>query len=241
MPQLRAEGPAARVERLDWAAAAASLDARGHARLGPLLTPEECAVLVTLYDERRRFRSFVDMDRLRYGSGDYRYFAAPLPRLVATLRTALYARLAPVANRWMESLRSDVRYPPALRAFLARCHAEGQRRPTPLLLHYEEGGYNALHQDLYGAVAFPLQVAILLSRPGADFEGGEILLVEQRPRAQSVGEAIALTQGEALVFANRHRPLTGSRGAYRANVRHGVSRVTRGRRLTLGLIFHDAR
>ncbi|MFN7974656.1 MAG: 2OG-Fe(II) oxygenase [Acidobacteriota bacterium] len=181
------------------------------------------------------------MERHRFGIGDYRYFARPLPEIVERLRSALYERLAPIANGWMEALRSPVRFPDDLASFLASCRAAGQARPTPLLLHYEEGGYNALHQDLYGPVTFPLQVAIFLSRPGVDYDGGAFLLVEQRPRAQSVGEAITIPQGHAIVFATRDRPVAGKRGHHRAAVRHGVSRLLRGRRLTLGIIFHDAK
>ena len=180
------------------------------------------------------------MAHYRFGVGEYKYFAAPLPEPVAALRTALYRRLAPVANRWMEALGSPERYPADLGSYLARCAAHGQTRPTPLLLHYTAGGYNCLHQDLYGALAFPLQVTCVLSQVDTDYTGGEILLVEQRPRAQSRGEVIVLARGEAVVFPNRHRPVKGARGWLRTAVRHGVSRLRSGERLSLGIIFHDA-
>jgi hypothetical protein len=231
---------AARLDSLDWAAAEASLDARGFATPGRLLGPPECAALAACWGEAGRFRSRVDMARLRFGEGEYRYFAEPLPPLVAELRRAIYPRLAPVANRWMARLGRAERYPEDLAAFRRLCARHGQKRPTPLLLRYQAGGYNCLHQDLYGPVAFPLQVTIVLSRPGADFTGGQFLLVEQRPRAQSRGEAVELGQGEAIVFTTRHRPVAGARGVYRAAVRHGVSRLLSGERLSLGIIFHDA-
>ena len=196
--------------------------------------------MIASFEDDRLFRSHVHMERHRFGVGDYKYFARPLPGLVQALRERLYPPLAAIANRWMEALGEPVRYPPALSAFLERCAAAGQAKPTPLLLRYETGGYNCLHQDLYGALAFPLQAAALLSRRNRDYEGGEFLLVEQRPRAQSVGEAIAVEQGELLIFANRVRPVRGVRGVYRANVRHGVSVVRSGHRYTLGVIFHDA-
>jgi hypothetical protein len=229
-----------RVDALAWERLAADLDARGAATTPPLLTAAECATLVALYGDRARFRSRVDMAPRGYGDGDYQYFARPLPPLVEALREALYPRLAATANRWATALGAAERYPDDLAAFLAHCHASGQPRPTPLLLHYRAGGYNCLHQDLYGAVAFPLQVVFLLSRPGADFTGGEVLLVEQRPRAQSAGAAYTLEQGAALVFTTRFRPVRGSRRSYRVNVRHGVSPVHTGERYTLGIIFHDA-
>ncbi len=231
---------AERLERLDWEAIDRSLDERGHATTPALLTPEECDDLARVFADDGRFRSTIDMARYRFGVGQYRYFRAPLPPVVAALRTHAYRRLAPIANRWMAALGLSERYPPELPAFLARCAEHGQRRPTPLLLHYTAGGYNCLHQDLYGAVAFPLQMTCLLSRPGADFTGGELLLVEQRPRAQSRGEVIPLGRGEAVVFPSRDRPVAGTRGYYRATVRHGVSRLRAGERLTLGVIFHDA-
>jgi hypothetical protein len=231
---------AERLQAIDWASVRASLSERPYASLGPLLTAGECAQLVAAYDDTRLFRSRVDMERHRFGRGDYQYFAYPLPPLVAEIREATYPPLARIANAWAESLGERERHPEDLESFLARCHAAGQARPTPLLLHYEEGGYNALHQDLYGPVAFPLQIAVFLSRPLRDYDGGAFLLVEQRPRAQSIGEALLPLQGEAVAFTTRHRPVRGARGVSRANVRHGVSRVLSGRRHTLGILFHDA-
>jgi hypothetical protein len=231
---------AERLRTIDWTAIEAALRERPYARLGPLLTPVECAELVASYGDDRLFRSRVNMERHRFGIGDYKYFRYPLPLVVEDLRRSAYAPLAIIANRWMQALGSQDRYPTSLDAFLARCHEAGQARPTPLLLHYEAGGYNALHQDLYGSLVFPLQLAVFLSRPGRDYEGGAFLLVEQRPRAQSIGEAIVPEQGEAIVFATRTRPIGGSRGVYRAAVRHGVSRLERGSRYTLGVPFHDA-
>ena len=230
-----------RLARLDWEAIARSLDERGSATTPALLDAGECAALVRLWADERRFRSRVDMARLRFGVGEYKYFAAPLPPLVAGLRVHLYRHLAPIANRWMEAMGVVAeRFPPALGAYLARCAAHGQTRTTPVLLRYTAGGYNCLHQDLYGALAFPLQLTCVLSRRGADYAGGELLLVEQRPRAQSRAEVVVLERGEAVIFPNRHRPVAGARGSYRATVRHGVSRVTAGERLSLGIIFHDA-
>jgi len=231
---------AERLARLDWAALEARLWERGWASAPDVLTREECDGLVHAYADDARFRSRVDMERHRFGVGDYKYFARPLPSLVEQLRVEAYPRLAGIANRWAEALGSSERFPATLDAFLARCAKAGQTKPTPLLLHYEAGGYNCLHQDVYGAVGFPLQIVGFLSRPGADYEGGEFLLVEQRPRAQSVGEAIMGRQGEVLAFTNRIRPTRGARGFYRVNVRHGVSRVRSGTRYTLGVIFHDA-
>jgi hypothetical protein len=230
---------------VDWTTVERSLLERPFARLGPLLTRTECEALVALYEDERRFRSRVNMEQHRFGAGEYKYFARPLPLLVERLRHLAYERLAPIANAWAALLAAPPTaarggYPEQLSDFLARCAAAGQTRPTPLLLRYEAGGFNALHQDLYGEVAFPLQLAVFLSRPGEDYEGGAFLLVENRPRAQSIGEALFPEQGEAIVFANRYRPVRSARGAYRANVRHGVSRVERGRRFTLGVIFHDA-
>jgi hypothetical protein len=196
--------------------------------------------LIAIYPERERFRSRIVMERLRYGVGEYKYFARPMPEIVEQLRTELYARLIANANRWAERLRSRESYPDSLASFLKICAAHGQSRPTPLILHYEAGGYNCLHQDLYGEVAFPLQFTCALSRRERDFEGGELLLVEQRPRAQSRGEAIALDEGEGIIFANRYRPVAGSRGFHRVNMRHGVSTITAGERYALGVIFHDA-
>jgi len=231
---------AARLARVPWDGVQAAFVERPFARLGRLLGAAECRDLARLYADDRLFRSRVDMERHRFGRGEYKYFARPLPALVEELRELVYPRLVPVANRFAEALGEEERYPGRLADFLARCHAAGQKRPTPLLLRYEKGGWNALHQDLYGEVAFPLQLAVFLSRPGRDYSGGAFLLVEQRPRAQSVGEALLPDQGEAVVFATRHRPLRGARGFSRATVRHGVSRLERGRRVTLGVIFHDA-
>lgn len=230
-----------RLRGLDWDRVGRALDDDGWAKTPALLTPAECAELTRLWDDPHRFRSRVPMARFRFGEGEYRYFADPLPRLVRDLRTAAFAHLAPIANRWMAALGDARRFPPRLRDFLAECDAEGQTRPTPLLLRYEPGGWNALHQDLYGDVVFPLQLTCFLSRPGADYTGGESLLVEQRPRAQSRGEVIVGQQGEILVFPTTVRPARGARGMLRHHVRHGVSRVTGGVRWALGIIFHAAR
>jgi hypothetical protein len=229
---------AARVAALDWSALDAALDARGFAQTAPVLDPDECRALSAGY-ETGRFRSTVTMARHGFGSGEYKYFDAPLPSAVAALRAAFYPPLAAVANRWAELLGEEVRYPDELGAFLARCHAAGQERPTPLLLRYGPGDWNALHQDVYGDVAFPLQIVTLLDRP-EDFDGGEFVLAEQRPRAQSRAHVAQLRQGAFLVFATRHRPAAGARGHHRTAMRHGVSTVRRGRRTTLGVIFHDA-
>jgi hypothetical protein len=230
-----------RIAAIDWQGVERDLETHGYARLPGLLQATECRDLRAVYRERERFRSFVDLGAKRYGDhGDYRYFAYPLPGLVRSLRTHLYRPLARIANRWQKRLGANELYPTSLAAFLARCHGAGQQRPTPLLLRYDAEGYNCLHQDVYGALAFPLQVACLLSRPHADFEGGEFLLTEQRPRMQSRGEAVTLSLGEGLVFPNAVRPIEGTKAVYRTRVRHGVSRVRSGERFTLGLIFHDA-
>jgi hypothetical protein len=231
-----------RVAALDWPVLEAGLGADGYARVPALLTASECRDLVQLYAVDERFRATISLERHRFGQGEYKYFTYPLPPLVAALRESLYPRLAVIANRWL-TMRSVVadRFPRSLRGFLAHCHSEGQTRPTPLLLRYTAGGYNRLHQDLYGAVAFPLQVACLLSQPVHDFTGGEFLLVEQRARMQSRGEAVALRVGEGIVFPTRERPVASARGFSAAHMRHGVSRVHTGERTTLGLIFHDAR
>jgi len=234
-----AETISRRLACLDWPTVEAKLNDQGYSTM-TLLTAAECADLAALYADERRFRSRVDMARHRFGVGEYKYFARPLPRVVSSLRTALYVHLAPIANRWMEVLAERQRFPAELDAYLACCAAQGQVRPTPLLLRYIAGGYNCLHQDLYGALAFPLQVTCALSRRGTDYTGGENLLVEQRPRMQSRGEVIALQQGEALIFPTRYRPVSGARGHYRALVRHGVSRLHGGERMSLGVIFHDA-
>ena len=230
-----------RTAKLDWTQIGNDLDANGYALTGSILTPAECAGLIALYPQRERFRSRTDMARLRYGVGEYKYFARPLPKIVAELRAALYPHLAPVANRWSRLLDDTEPYPASLAAFVRSCAEHGQTRPTPLLLQYQAGGYNCLHQDLYGEIAFPLQFTCVLSSRGYDFEGGEFLLVEQRPRAQSRGEAISMDLGEAIIFTNRYRPVSGTRGHYRVNVRHGVSTLRKGERYSLGIIFHDAR
>lgn len=230
-----------RLNALDWTTLERALDERGYATIPALLAPARCAELVAMYDERERFRSRVVMERMRFGVGEYKYFAPPLPPLVAAIRSALYPHLAPIANRWRRAMGRDGTYPAQLERFLEVCRRAGQTKPTPLLLRYDAGGYNCLHQDLYGEVAFPLQLTCLLSRPGIDFSGGEFLLVENRPRAQSRGEAIALGQGEAIIFATSERPVAGGRGHYRVTIRHGVSRMREGRRFSLGIIFHDAR
>jgi hypothetical protein len=233
--------PEERTRALDWPAIAAELDERGCATIGPLLTATECRALIAGYDEVARYRSQIIMARHGFGSGEYKYFAYPLPDLVTNLRTALYRPLASVANRWQEALGASASYPPAHEAYLRRCHKAGQRRPTPLMLKYGAGDYNCLHQDLYGDLVFPLQVAFLLSVPGEDFTGGEFMLTEQRPRQQSRGEVVSLRQGEGVIFAVNHRPVQGKRGVYRTAMRHGVSRLKSGSRFTLGIIFHDAR
>jgi hypothetical protein len=229
-----------RLGGLDWAAIGASLDEWGFARTPSLLTGEECAALRTLYGEDARFRSRVDMARFRFGVGEYKYFASPLPPAVEELRLHAYPPLATVANRWEAALGRRSRHPDSLAGLIALCARRGQKKPTPLLLRYEAGGYNCLHQDIYGDVVFPIQLTVLLSEPGKDFEGGEFLLVEQRPRAQSRGSVVPLEQGETVIFSTRHRPVAGARGAYRANMRHGVSRLLSGERYTLGVIFHNA-
>jgi hypothetical protein len=216
------------------------LDAQGWSVRERLLSPAECTALTSLYDEDRWFRSTVTMARHGYGAGEYKYFRYPLPATVETLRQALYANLVPLANRWMEQMSRDTRYPATLAEFLARCHEAGQNRPTPLILRYDPGGYNSLHQDLYGDHVFPLQAAVLLSRPAVDFSGGEFVLTEQRPRRQGRATVVPLSQGDAVVFAVHHRPVGGARGFYRVSHRHGVSTLLAGRRHTLGIIFHDA-
>ena len=231
----------ARVDAIDWAQAGRDLDSQGAAVLKGLLSREECRALAALYPDDGRFRSRVVMGRHGFGRGEYKYFAYPLPNPIAELRPALYARLRDGANRWNEAMGIDIRYPERHDAFLKRCHAAGQTRPTPLLLQYGEGDYNCLHQDLYGEHVFPLQVAVLLSEPGEDFTGGEFVLTEQRPRMQSRPEVVPLAQGDAVAFAVHHRPVQGTRGFYRVNLRHGVSRIRSGRRHTLGVIFHDAK
>ena len=217
------------------------LDERGYAALPALLDADACAELRARFDDDGAFRNTIVMERLGYGRGVYRYFRYPLPPPVERLRRDLYARVAPVANAWAEALGDDVRYPPQLGAFLERCHANGQTRPTPLLLRYRAGDHNALHQDVYGDVAFPLQATVLLSEPGAEFEGGEFVLVEQRPRKQSLAHVVPLRRGDGVVFPNAIRPARGARGYYRTMFRHGVGEVRSGERVTLGVIFHDAK
>jgi hypothetical protein len=235
-----AEEVAERTRALDWARVSRDLDATGNAMLEGLLSPGECGELAALYQADAIFRSRIVMARHGFGRGEYQYFSYPLPPIVAGLRTALYPHLAPIANRWNEALGIDVRYPAQHADFIARCHQAGQRKPTPLLLQYQADDYNCLHQDVYGEHVFPLQVAILLSQPGRDFTGGEFVMTEQRPRMQSRAEVVPLRLGDAVVFTVRHRPVQGTRGVYRVNLRHGVSRIRRGHRHTVGIIFHDA-
>jgi uncharacterized protein len=225
---------------MDWAGASAQLDARGCALLPRLLAPKRCQELARLYRDAHRFRRRILMSRHGFGRGEYQYFAYPLPEAIRELRAMLYARLAPLANEWSRRLGEQRRFPATLAAFLRRCHAAGQTKPTPLLLRYGPDDYNCLHQDLYGEWVFPLQATVLLSRPQRDFTGGEFVLTEQRPRRQSRAEVVPLEQGDAVVFAVRHRPVRGTRGDYRVNLRHGVSRLRSGRRYALGVIFHDA-
>jgi hypothetical protein len=230
-----------RIAGLDWPGIAAGLDTDGYAVTGPVLSPDECMALAATYDLDERFRSRIVMARHGFGRGEYKYFAHPLPEVVAALRTALYPSLSSIANRWNGVLGSAVRYPDDHEAFLARCHRAGQTKPTPLLLHYGAGDYNCLHQDVYGEHLFPLQVTFLLSVPGRDFTGGEFVLTEQRPRMQSRADVVPLGQGDGVIFPVRQRPVRGARGHYRVTLRHGVSRVRSGQRYTLGIIFHDAR
>jgi hypothetical protein len=226
---------------LRWNEIEASLWQSGYAKLPPLLTAAECAAIVALYPRRELFRSRIEMARYRFGVGDYQYFDYPLPEIVRELRERSYPPLAAIANRWTEALGGEIRFPAGLSGFTAQCHAAGQTKATPLLLHYEAGGYNCLHQDLYGDLAFPLQLVCFLSEPGADYTGGDFLLVEQRPRSQSTGHAIDARRGEVVVFTTRYRPVKGARGFYRANIKHGVSPILSGTRYTLGIIYHDAR
>jgi hypothetical protein len=232
---------AERIDALDWSGAEQSLSARGYAVTAPVLSPTECSELTALYNNASRFRSHVIMERYRFGIGDYKYFANPLPELVAEIRSGAYPHVAVVANRWAEAFgEKNAPYPREHAAFLKICHKGGQAKPTPLMLHYEAGGYNCLHQDLYGEVSFPLQMVFLLGQQGRDWDGGEFVLVEQQPRAQSKPQVVTADQGQAIIFTTRYRPVKGSRGYYCVNLRHGVSRVHRGTRFTLGVIFHDA-
>ncbi|HEX7790828.1 MAG TPA: 2OG-Fe(II) oxygenase [Afipia sp.] len=236
-----ARSVAARIAQMDWSGTSAHLDAYGWAVLPHILSDGDCRALANRYGEDGIFRSRIVMGRHGFGRGEYKYFSYPLPDAIAELRTALYPQLAPVANRWNESMRIGVRFPATHAEFIARCHKAGQMRPTPLLLQYGEGDYNCLHQDLYGEKVFPLQVAILLSEPETDFTGGEFVLTEQRPRMQSRVAVVPLRHGDAVVFAVHNRPVQGTRGVYRVNLRHGVSEVRTGRRHTVGIIFHDAK
>ncbi len=237
---IKEEAATAKVERQEWDRITRELDTQGSSVLEGLLGAEECRNLASLYGDSSLFRSRVVMASHGFGRGEYAYFRYPLPDVIAELRPALYAQLAPIANRWNEAMNIGVRYPETHESFLRRCHAAGQRKPTPLLLQYGEGDYNCLHQDLYGEHVFPIQVAILLSEPGRDFTGGEFVLTEQRPRMQSRVEVVPLRQGDGVAFAVHQRPVKGSRGNYRVNMRHGVSRLRSGKRYTLGIIFHDA-
>ncbi len=231
---------AASVGGLDWAEIEHDLDAYGAAVAPKLLSPDACRALASLYPDDARFRSTIVMARHGFGRGEYKYFADPLPDIVGHLRGDLYRPFAPIANRWNETMGVALRYPAEHGAFRAACRAAGQARPTPLLLRYRSGDFNCLHQDVYGALVFPLQVAILLSAPGRDFTGGEFVLTEQRPRMQSRAEVVSLGQGDGVIFAVRERPVLGTRGPYRVALRHGVSRIRSGERFTLGVIFHDA-
>jgi hypothetical protein len=236
-----AAGSAPRIVRFHWQHVAADLNAFGCAQLKNLLTADECRELISIYPKEEAFRSRVVMARHGFGKGEYKYFRYPLPNLVAKLRTNLYPMLADIANRWSEAMKIDVRYPVRHEAFLNQCHSAGQDKPTPLLLQYGAGDYNCLHQDLYGEYVFPIQVAILLSEPEKDFTGGEFVLTEQRPRMQSRVEVVPLRRGDAVAFSVHHRPVRGTRGTYRVNMRHGVSRLLSGQSYTLGIIFHDAK
>jgi len=238
---ISSRGIPGRVGTLDWKRVSKDLDVQGCAMIEGLISHEDCDALAGLYKKKDIFRSRVVMSRHGFGRGEYKYFGYPLPRMIAVLRTSLYRQLAPIANGWNRALRIDARYPSAHAEFIARCHAAGQARPTPLLLQYGAGDYNCLHQDLYGEHVFPLQAAILLSEPGRDFTGGEFVLTEQRPRMQSRAHVVPLQRGDAVVFAVSHRPVQGTRGAYRVIMRHGVSRLRAGKRHTVGVIFHDAK
>lgn len=230
-----------RLSQLGWQALHQSLWDRGYALTPPVLTADECRQLVSLYPDDSTFRSHIIMSRYRFGRGDYKYFNYPLPKIVQDLREHSYPYLAPLANEWNKAMRSTGKFPLEHSAFLARCKNNGQSRAAPLLLHYEAGDFNCLHQDVYGDVAFPLQLTCFLSRPGVDYQGGEFVLVEQQPRAQSKAEVIEPAQGQVLIFTTRYRPVKGTRGFYRTNLKHGVSRVRDGTRFTLGVIYHDSR
>jgi uncharacterized protein len=231
----------ARIGAIDWQRVAKRLNEDGFATTDALLDPKQCAEIAALYEEERRFRKRIVMAQHNFGEGEYKYFAYPLPKIVQSLRERFYPRLAEIANGWARALGEKQSFPRSLSDYLARCHAGGQNRPTPLVLKYAAGGYNCLHQDLYGDLVFPFQLTVLLSSPSCDFEGGEFLLTEQRPRMQSRGMVVPLSQGEAVIFPVRYRPIAGKRGYYRVAMRHGVSTICKGRRLTLGVIFHDAK
>ncbi|MEK8128912.1 2OG-Fe(II) oxygenase [Paenibacillus filicis] len=228
------------VAGLDWTSIQRSLDEQGYARIPDLLSQAACNAIIGTYEEEGSFRKTIDMARYRFGIGEYKYYRDPLPEVIQQLREALYPELARTANRWLEQLGKPPAYPQGLADFLAQCHQAGQSRPTPLILRYEAGGYNCLHQDLYGDVSFPFQTVVALNQREADYTGGDFLLVEQRPRAQSRGHVIALNQGDGLIFPTRHRPVLGTRGYYTATLRHGVSTIASGTRYSLGVIFHDA-
>jgi hypothetical protein len=240
MSKIDASAIVSRLAAFDWVEAGRALDESGYARLEGVLTQRECGAVAAWYDDDARFRSTVVMARHGFGEGEYKYFAYPLPPLIEVLRTEAYPHLAAVANRWAGWLGERTNFPATLDRFTRQCHAAGQKRPTPLVLRYGPGGYNRLHQDLYGAIAFPIQMAILLSEPGRDFEGGEFILAEQKPRMQSRAEVVPLRQGDAVLFAVNERPVAGKRGHFRARMRHGVSTIRAGSRATLGIIFHDA-
>lgn len=230
-----------RIASLDWNLLQQSLDEHGYAMIPPLLDKEQCREIINMYDEESFFRSTIDMTRYRFGRGEYKYFQSPLPPLLQELRTSFYPELAKTANRWMQQLGRDAIYPTDLHEFLDQCRQQGQVRSTPLILKYETGGYNCLHQDLYGDIFFPFQVVFALNQRETDYTGGEFLLVEQRPRAQSRGHVITLEQGSGLIFPTNHRPVSGTRGYYKTILRHGVSTITSGTRYSLGIIFHDAK
>ncbi len=229
-----------RIGGLNWAEIGRGLDEQGFALTGGLLTPQACDNLAGLYDSQALFRKTINMERYRFGVGEYKYFSYPLPELIEQIRHSVYCHLAPIASNWMALLGIGERFPASLEELLTSCHEHGQTRPTPLMLKYEKSGYNALHQDLYGKIFFPLQLVLFLDEPGRDYQGGQFMLVEQRPRAQSKATALAPGKGDMLIFTTNFRPVKGSRGYYRVSVRHGVSEVTSGRRRTLGIIFHDA-
>lgn len=228
------------IDSFDWEIVRQSLDDRGFARIDSLLSKEECASMAALYHDDQLFRSTISMERYRFGRGEYRYFNYPLPGLIQNLRQEIYQRLVPVANEWMRRLGVQLSFPDRLEEFLARCHAAGQTRPTPLILRYEQGGYNTLHQDIYGEIFFPFQVVVLLTQPGEDYHGGELVFVEQLPRAQSRAEVVAPFRGDAVIFTTNFRPVKGAKGYYRAKMKHGVSPLKKGLRFTTGIIFHDA-